>query len=616
MSAALPRAARVAVLALLVSPAIAQVTYTPAELSRAGHVLRRTQHGAAFTDYPLVLADGTNSQIDNIVTYLQSKLTQTPLAVGAEASDLLSLYTIPTVVGASDPADPAHVTQPNADWSIEDLVDANVTRAIWSEDTLREVMTRFWQEHFNTNYWKVRGHFVGRFQAPPYSMTPQAAADLASQYAAWFEWEQNDKFRANATGNFYELLKASAQGGAMLIYLDTVGSEYPVANQNYGRELLELHTLGIQSPFPGPGGQPVFYPNYTFQDIQAAAEIFSGWTLSDVGATGSPDFQFSFKLTTCTPAPPSGHITPCPFPTQIPNRDLFTSPSINPLVGAFQTPMDPMTESEGVALLQHLADSPATAYHVSKKLYRLFIEDVEPDPFDPLLLDCVSAWGLQPGGDINSVLAVLLGSDRFLNDTTIRWNVERQPIDVVAQAVDLFHGRAYLVDTSLPPSQQDVQKQQSRDRIRRISRLLDVHGGQELFRYPAPDGFPRGDCELLTTFRFMGAAQLRQELYTMFSAFTPGYTSVFMDYFNVLASTGAVDFTSETSIRDWFRLIAFNDETSSGDDLAMMWFLASDLQGLPGPTLASDFATNLQLAIERVTSSLAFIANHTLNNVK
>ncbi|MEM9801431.1 MAG: DUF1800 family protein [Planctomycetota bacterium] len=607
------RAARIAALALLVSPTLAQVTYTPAELSRAGHILRRTQHGASFFDYPAVLADATNTQIANIITYLTAKLSTTPIPVGPEASNLLGLYNVPTVVGASDPTNPAHVGQaamnstPTLRWTINDLVDTNIVRAVWSEDTLREVMTRFWQEHFNTNYWKVRGHFINRFKAPPYSMMPGPAADAATNYAAWFEWQQNDKFRQHATGNFLELLKASAQGASMLIYLDTVGSEYPVANQNYGRELLELHTLGIQSPLPGPGGIAIYYPNYTFQDIQAAAEIFSGWTIADAGTVSAPNFQFSFKPTVCG-MPPTGHITPCPLPVPPPNRDLFNSPVVNPLVGPFQVAMDPATESEGLALLQHLADSPATAYHVSKKLYRLFIEDVEPDPFDPLLLNCVTAWGLQPGGDINSVLAVLLGSNTFLNDTTIRWNVERQPIDVVAQAVDVFHGRAYLSDGSA------AQDQQCRDRIRRVATLLEVHGGQELFRYPAPDGFPRGDCELLTTYRFIGAAQLRQELYSLFGPFTPTFPSVFMDYLTVLSA--GVDFTNETSIRDWFRLIAFNDETSSGDDVHMMWFLTSDLMGLPGPTLLSDFLTNPALAIERVTTSLAFIANHTLNNVK
>lgn len=600
-----PRAARFVAFALLVSPAFAQVTFTPQELSRAGHVLRRTQHGASFVDYPAVLADQTTSQNVKITTYLLGKLGQTPLAVGPEANSLLGLYGVPTVVGASDPANPAFVAQAAMNWTINDLVDTNVVRAIWSEDTLREVMTRFWQEHFNTNYWKVRGYFVNVFRNAPFNLGQTAAEAEASRYAAYFEWQQNDRFRLNATGNFHDLLRASARGASMLIYLDTVGSAYPVANQNYGRELLELHTLGIESPFPGAGGTAVFLRNYTFQDIQAAAEIFSGWTLNNVGTVAAPDFQFAFTPTTCG-TPPAGHITPCPFPAPAPTRDLFGAATINPLVGAFQVQMDPAAPTEGDALLLHLANSPATAYNVSKKLYRLFIEDVEPDPFDPILLNCVAAWGNQ-GGDINAVLQVILGSNKFLNDTTIRWNVERQPIEVVAQAVDIFHGRAF--EPTATPAQ-------NRERVRSISRLLDLHGGQELFRFPAPDGFPRGDGELLTTFRFMGAAQLRQEMYTMFGPFTPNYGSVFMDYLNVLGLTGAVDFTSELSIRDWFRFIAFNDETSSGDDLHMTWFLTSDLQGNPGPSLLSDFTTNLPLAIQRVTSSLTFIANHTLNNVK
>ncbi len=583
--------------------AAAQVTYTAAELSRGGHVLRRMQHGASVFDLPNVLANSTTSQATNIINFILAKTSTTPINAGAEANTLLGYYPFPIPVGLSDPAAVGYVPQTGSvGWRIHELSEAAIVRAVWSEDTLREVMTRFWQEHFNTNWGVARNYLRNMFLAQGYAN----ADTLAQEYATYFEWQQNDRFRMNALGNFRALLGASAKGVPMMIYLDTVISQGPKPNENYARELFELHTMSPRSPLPTPLGA-AWLPNYDYSDILAAAEIFSGWTLVNTSTPpAAPNIQFSFLPTVCpTGTNPNitGHVTTCPTPGA---KTLFTAPYLNPFVGATPPiPENPSGPTEGDLLLDHLANSPATAYFISTKLYRLFIKDVEPDPFDPLLLSCVNMWSTQPGGNIQAVVQTLLASNEFLNDTTIRWANERQPIEAVAQTVDIFHG------IGVNPLGGSAAEHKAR--IARVRTLIEEYGGQYLFRYGPPDGFTRGDSELLTTYRMLGATKLRQELYTLFGAFTTNYPSIYFDYLTHLTFVNWLD---EWSIINWFHFVAFNNELSGGDQTLQWLFLATDLNGNFGNTLTTDFLNNLPVFIQRVTTGLAYIASHPLNNLK
>jgi uncharacterized protein (DUF1800 family)/5-hydroxyisourate hydrolase-like protein (transthyretin family) len=128
-----------------------------------------------------------------------------------------------------------------ADEPLENLVDLRghqLLRATYSERQLQEWMTWFWENHFNTDYNR---HNV-------------------------LEWEiaENQAFREHALGRFRDLLEISARSPAMLYFLDGVRNRFRDPNENYARELLELHTLGL-------GG------GYTQADIDAAARAFTGW---------------------------------------------------------------------------------------------------------------------------------------------------------------------------------------------------------------------------------------------------------------------------------------------------------------------------------------------------
>src|SRR5205085_11987295 len=144
----------------------------------------------------------------------------------------------------------------------QELIDNKLFRALYSNRQLEEVLVDFWTNHFNV--------FNGKAQE--------------RQLMTSFE---RDAIRPHVLGKFRDLLLATARHPAMLLYLDNWQSQVPRddirlpngpngaplarpgLNENYGRELLELHTLGVD------GG-------YTQQDVIAVARAFSGWTIFDI----------------------------------------------------------------------------------------------------------------------------------------------------------------------------------------------------------------------------------------------------------------------------------------------------------------------------------------------
>jgi large repetitive protein len=118
---------------------------------------------------------------------------------------------------------------------------AQIARASSSKKQLLEVMTWFWENHFNTDRSKTNNEY---------------------------ESAENAAFRTHALGRFRDLLGVSAKSPAMLLYLDNHQSHKNAPNENYARELLELHTLGVDN-------------GYTAKDIAEVARVFTGWRLSN-----------------------------------------------------------------------------------------------------------------------------------------------------------------------------------------------------------------------------------------------------------------------------------------------------------------------------------------------
>ncbi len=196
--------------------------------------------------------------------YLDYHLNYTAIDDTAVAAFVATNYTQLVMDGTALSALSANVVE-------QQLQQATLFRAAFSKRQLFERMVEFWTDHFNISMQKVG-----------YLKT----------------LDDRDVIRRYALSSFPEILKASAHSTAMLVYLDNNTSRFPKINQNYARELMELHTLGVD------GG-------YTQTDVDEVARCLSGWTIQGRGnfffdATGHDYGAKTFLGTTIAAAPGTG----------------------------------------------------------------------------------------------------------------------------------------------------------------------------------------------------------------------------------------------------------------------------------------------------------------------
>jgi len=296
---------------------------------------------------------------------------------------------------------------------LSELVQAKLLRAIYSDRQLEQVMTDFWFNHFNV--------FVGK--------GPER--EFLTNY-------EQEVIRPRALGKFEDLLVATAKSPAMLFYLDNWMSEGPNSpqalgipahpgrqhgpygpygqrrfpppnqkrkqasglNENYGRELLELHTLSVN------GG-------YSQRDVTEVAKVFTGWTIE------KPYQGFGFKYD------PRMHE---PGPKFVLGKKI-----------------KPNGEDEGREVLHMLATSPQTAHFISLKLAQRFVSDDPP----AALVDRMAKTFEKKKGDIREVLITLFHSPEFWSDSAYRAKV-KTPLEFVASAV---RATGASVDDAFPLAQ-------------------------------------------------------------------------------------------------------------------------------------------------------------------
>jgi uncharacterized protein (DUF1800 family) len=261
---------------------------------------------------------------------------------------------------------------------INELQQSKLLRALYGERQLQEVMTDFWFNHFNVYLNKDSDQY------------------LVTAY-------ERDVIRAHSLGKFKDLLLATAQSPAMLYYLDNWLSMGPKSlaavaankskpgqasaglNENYGRELMELHTLSVN------GG-------YTQNDVTELARVLTGWTIQPLEK--GADFQFDLKK-------------------HDPGEKIVVGQSI-PEGG-----MD-----EGRKVLDMLAQHPNTAKFISKKLAMRFVSDDPP----PALVDRMTQKFLATDGDIREVLRTMFKSPEFWSPKTYRAKV-KTPFEFVISSL-------------------------------------------------------------------------------------------------------------------------------------------------------------------------------------
>jgi uncharacterized protein (DUF1800 family) len=279
----------------------------------------------------------------------------------------------------------------------DELIQGKLLRATYSERQLGEVMSDFWFNQFNVFLNKDADRF------------------LLTSY-------ERDVIRPHALGKFEDLLVATSQSPAMLYYLDnwlSVGPNSDVANgikrrnernekkyakttgpvkqskgkrnglnENYGRELMELHTLGVR------GG-------YTQRDVTEVARVLTGWTLKQP-RDGDYSFGFTFD-------------------------ERMHEPGEKTVLGHR---IKPNGEKEGYEVLHILAHQPATAKFVCTKLIQRFVSDNPP----PELVDRMTQTYLEKDGDIREILKTMFHSREFWAAEDYRAKV-KTPLEFVVSAL-------------------------------------------------------------------------------------------------------------------------------------------------------------------------------------
>jgi uncharacterized protein (DUF1800 family) len=261
-----------------------------------------------------------------------------------------------------------------------DLSEAKLFRAVYSNRQLEEVLVDFWYNHFNVFIEKGNDRF------------------LVTSY-------ERDSIRRHVLGKFKDMLLATAQDPAMLFYLDnwqSVAAKTPEElaklgprarfarglNENYARELLELHTLGVD------GG-------YTQKDIINVARCFTGWTIKNPFRGGAGAFDFSEK-------------------SHDKGEKIVLGVTI-PAGGG---------KEDGLKVLDILAHHPSAARFISKKLAQRFVADDTP----PELVDRMAKTFREKDGDIREVMKTMLASKEFWSQGA--WHAKmKSPLEMIASAI-------------------------------------------------------------------------------------------------------------------------------------------------------------------------------------
>jgi uncharacterized protein (DUF1800 family) len=342
-----------------------------------------------------------------------------------------------------------------------------VLRAAYSRNQLQEVMTDFWFNHFNV------------------SITKNDCAEFIPAY-------ERDVVRPNALGHFGDLLLKTAKSPAMLYYLDNFSSSAPLAeggdrgdrragiaggasdagraagdsgagaivggdstvtaqiqqfrknrglNENYAREVMELHTLGVD------GG-------YTQQDVTQAARVLTGWTVYPMNDAGKGIInRFSEDQLVRR-----GFVHEGDFLFNANRHDKGEKIVLGhtfPAGGGYD---------EGVTLLEMLAHHPSTARFIARKLAVRFVSDDPPST----LIDKMAKTFLEKDGDIREVLITMVKAPEFWSSAAVREKT-KSPFELAIGAVRSLHG---VIEQPYPL-------------YNWVSRM-----GEKKYYYQAPTGFP------------------------------------------------------------------------------------------------------------------------------
>ena len=300
-------------------------------------------------------------------------------------------------------------------------------RAVHSERQLLEVMVDFWHNHFNV-------------YAPDYWIAPV------------FRHYDRDVIRANALGNFRQMLEAAAKSPAMLYFLDNYTSTNSGPNENFARELFELHGLGAENYLgvqrqnqvpPGPGGEPI---GYVDDDVYEATRAFTGWSYARYSSDPDPHGEFYYRAE---------------------DHDRFQKTVLGVFMPADQAPL-----KDGLDVLDAIAAHPGTGRHIARKIARRLVSDDPPqDMVDAAAAVFTANW--DRWDQIKRTVREIVLHPAFL----ATWGQKvKRPFEIAISALRAVGAGAVPWVYDHPETNWF------------FARYDDC--GHDLFRWRAPDGFP------------------------------------------------------------------------------------------------------------------------------
>ena len=357
------------------------------------HLLRRAGFGARPDELALYGALSNTSAVDRLINY------------GSIPDDVDGFIGTPGYVLVTSRAAFSPRTV------IADARQRWLFRMLHSNRALQEKMTLFWHNHFATGYSKVAG-ILNAAEATRY-MASKPSEDPAQVRG------QIEMLRDNALGNFRDILVNVAQDVAMLFWLDGYTNTRTKPQENFGREVMELFTMGVG--------------HYTESDVYAAARVFTGWNLARPGTAADGTQHYEFRY-----APGQHDTTDKTFSFPIypdGSRTIASRAAANGM-------------QDGLDLIDALAANPETGKYLARKLYRFFVSEV--GPIDEGWVTRIAAAYQRNRYDMKAVMREVLLSPEFWDAgsyfTRFSW-----PAEFVVRSLKDIGWTGFSVNDALTP---------------------------------------------------------------------------------------------------------------------------------------------------------------------
>ena len=340
---------------------MAELTY-----DEAAHLLRRMGFGGTPGEIDSLAAKGRGGAVDYLIAYGQ--VDNKPM------EDLLKAG-----FDFSNPGDPSKFNR-------FDLQRWWFTRLVYTNRPFEEKMTLFWHNHFAT---------------------------AASKVPEVFMFIQNEMLRQNGLARFDTLLLAVAQDPAMLFWLDGLTSVAGKPNENFGRELQELFTMGITDIVTGEA-------NYSEDDVKEIARCFTGWKFGQPRGSADPyDYHFFVN-------PPEHDNTA---------KTVYAG-----------TPYQATGNLDGTDIVTLIAGRRATARYLVWKLFKFFVYPLTDSAADKKTIEKFADVYMSQNHSIKELVRAIFTSDEFFSDRA-RFGLVKSPVELIVGSIRAL-GANYVFGTS------------------------------------------------------------------------------------------------------------------------------------------------------------------------